>query len=143
MRFSSFLKHSGADLTAKYVSLHCADSYWTSIDMPTALHTQARLTLTYDGRVLPSEFGFPMKLRMLTTLGYKIPKHIVAISVTNGYPGPPTAALLPGKRSSELEARPRKHPWTALDNDLEACVNESNADYNQDDVRKFIEMRDV
>jgi DMSO/TMAO reductase YedYZ molybdopterin-dependent catalytic subunit len=87
VRFSNFLKHSGADVTAKYVSLHCADNYWTSIDMPTALHAQTLLTLTYDGQVLPPKYGFPMKLRMPTKLGYKNPKHIVAITVTNEYPG--------------------------------------------------------
>ncbi|MGV2293626.1 molybdopterin-dependent oxidoreductase [Trinickia sp. YCB016] len=87
VRFSEFLRRSGADLTAKYVSLHCADNYWTSIDMPTALHAQTLLTLTYDGDVLPPKYGFPMKLRMPTKLGYKNPKHIVAISVTNAYPG--------------------------------------------------------
>jgi DMSO/TMAO reductase YedYZ molybdopterin-dependent catalytic subunit len=87
VRFSEFLKRAGADLTAKYVSLHCADNYWTSIDMPTALHAQTLLTLTYDGDVLPPKYGFPMKLRMPTKLGYKNPKHIVAIDVTNEYPG--------------------------------------------------------
>ncbi len=87
VRFSSFLRQSGADLTAKYVALHCADKYWTSIDMPTALHAQTLLTLTYDGQVLPPKYGFPMKLRMPTKLGYKNAKHIVAISVTNEYPG--------------------------------------------------------
>jgi len=87
VRFSSFLKYAGADITAKYVSLHCADNYWTSIDMPTALHAQTLLTLTYDGQVLPPKYGFPMKLRIPTKLGYKNPKHIVAISVTNEYPG--------------------------------------------------------
>jgi DMSO/TMAO reductase YedYZ molybdopterin-dependent catalytic subunit len=87
VRFSSFLKQAGADITAKYVSLHCADNYWTSIDMPTALHAQTLLALTYDGQVLPARYGFPMKLRMPTKLGYKNPKHIVAITVTNEYPG--------------------------------------------------------
>ena len=87
VRFADFLKRSGADTTARYVSLHCADNYWTSIDMPTALHAQTLLTLTYDGQVLPPKYGFPMKLRMPTKLGYKNPKHIVAISVTNEYPG--------------------------------------------------------
>ena len=87
VRFSGFLKRSGADITAKYVSLHCADNYWTSIDMPTALHEQTLLTLTYDGQVLPPKYGFPMKLRMPTKLGYKNPKHIIAITVTNEYPG--------------------------------------------------------
>jgi DMSO/TMAO reductase YedYZ molybdopterin-dependent catalytic subunit len=87
VRFSDFLSLTGADTTAKYVALHCADDYWTSIDMPTALHPQTLLTLTYDGDVLPAKYGFPMKLRMPTKLGYKNPKHIVAITVTNEFPG--------------------------------------------------------
>jgi DMSO/TMAO reductase YedYZ molybdopterin-dependent catalytic subunit len=87
VRFSDFMKRAGMDMTARYVSLHCADNYWTSIDMPTALHAQTLLTLTYDGEVLPPKYGFPMKLRIPTKLGYKNPKHIVAISVTNEYPG--------------------------------------------------------
>ncbi|WP_144147482.1 molybdopterin-dependent oxidoreductase [Paraburkholderia sp. BCC1884] len=87
VRFSDFLSMAGADTTAKYVALHCADNYWTSIDMPTALHPQTLLTLTYDGQTLPAKYGFPMKLRMPTKLGYKNPKHIVAISVTNEFPG--------------------------------------------------------
>ena len=85
--FASFLQRVGADTTAKYVSLQCADDYSTSIDMPTALHPQTLLTLTYDGQVLPAKYGFPMKLRIPTKLGYKNPKHIVAMTVTNTYPG--------------------------------------------------------
>ena len=34
-----------------------------------------------------ARYGFPMKLRMPTKLGYKNPKHIQAIFVTNTYPG--------------------------------------------------------
>jgi DMSO/TMAO reductase YedYZ molybdopterin-dependent catalytic subunit len=85
--FSDFLARAGADTRAKYVALHCADNYWTSIDMPTALHPQTQLTLTWDGGVLPAKYGFPMKLRMPTKLGYKNAKHIVAITVTNEFPG--------------------------------------------------------
>ena len=85
--FASFLKRIGADLSAKYVGFKCADDYYTSIDMPTALHPQTLLTLTYDGQTLPPRYGFPMKLRMPTKLGYKNPKHIQAIFVTNNYPG--------------------------------------------------------
>lgn len=85
--FASFLKQVGADTTAKYVGFKCADDYFTSIDMPTALHPQTVLALTYDGQVLPPKYGFPMKLRMPTKLGYKNPKHIQAIFVTNTYPG--------------------------------------------------------
>ena len=85
--FASFLRRVGADLGAKYVGFKCADDYYTSIDMPTALHPQTLLTLTYDGQPLPPRYGFPMKLRMPTKLGYKNPKHIQAIFVTNTYPG--------------------------------------------------------
>jgi DMSO/TMAO reductase YedYZ molybdopterin-dependent catalytic subunit len=87
VRFADFLMLAGADTGAKYVAFHCADNYWTSIDMPTALHPQTLLALTYDGNVLPPKYGFPMKLRMPTKLGYKNPKHIVAITVTNEFPG--------------------------------------------------------
>ena len=85
--FASFLRRVGADLTAKYVGFMCFDDYYTSIDMPTALHPQTQLTLSYDGQVLPPKYGFPMKLRMPTKLGYKNPKYIKAIFVTNTYPG--------------------------------------------------------
>ena len=85
--FAEFLRRVGADLSARYVGFKCADDYYTSIDMPTALHPQTLLTLTYDGETLPRKFGFPMKLRMPTKLGYKNPKHIKAIFVTNTNPG--------------------------------------------------------
>ena len=85
--FRTFLERVGADLTAKYVGFKCADDYYTSIDMPTALHAQTLLTFTYDGKTLPPEYGYPMKLRMPTKLGFKNPKHITAIFVTNTYPG--------------------------------------------------------
>ena len=87
VRFADFLAAVGADRSAKYVAFKCADDYFTSIDMPTALHPQTLLTLTYDGQTLPARYGFPMKLRMPTKLGYKNPKHIMAIEVTNTYPG--------------------------------------------------------
>jgi DMSO/TMAO reductase YedYZ molybdopterin-dependent catalytic subunit len=85
--FSDFLSRVGADTSAKYVGFKCADKYYTSIDMPTALHPQTLLTLRYDGEQLPPRYGFPMKLRMPTKLGYKNPKHIQEIFVTNTYPG--------------------------------------------------------
>ena len=85
--FADFLARVGADRTAKYIGFKCADDYYTSIDMPTALHPQTLLTLSYDGQPLPPRNGFPMKLRMPTKLGYKNPKHIQAIFVTNTYPG--------------------------------------------------------
>lgn len=85
--FAHFLRRVGADLSAKYVGFKCADDYFTSIDMATALHPQTLMALTYDGQTLPPRYGYPMKLRMPTKLGYKNPKHIQAIFVTNTYPG--------------------------------------------------------
>lgn len=87
VRFSTFLEHIGADLSAKYVGFKCADDYFTSIDMPTALHPQTQLTLRFGDQTLPPKYGFPMKLRMPTKLGYKNPKHITAMFVTNDHPG--------------------------------------------------------
>ena len=87
VRFGEFLRRIGADLTAKYVGFKCADDYYTSIDMATALHPQTLLTLRFADQILPPEYGFPMKLRIPTKLGFKNPKHIMAMFVTNSYPG--------------------------------------------------------
>jgi DMSO/TMAO reductase YedYZ molybdopterin-dependent catalytic subunit len=85
--FSEFLKRVGADTTAKFIGFRCADEYFTSIDMATALHPQTLLTLTFADQVLPAKYGYPMKLRMPTKLGYKNPKHITEIFVSNTNPG--------------------------------------------------------
>jgi DMSO/TMAO reductase YedYZ molybdopterin-dependent catalytic subunit len=85
--FSHFLRHIGADLSAKYVGFKCGDDYHTSIDMATALHPQTLMALSFNDRPLPPRYGFPMKLRMPTKLGYKNPKHVQAIFVTNTHPG--------------------------------------------------------
>lgn len=87
VRFSEFLQRIGADLTAQYVGFRCADKYYSSIDMATALHPQTQLTLRFADQTLPPEYGFPVRLRMPTKLGFKNPKHIVAMFVTNEYPG--------------------------------------------------------
>ena len=83
----AFLERIGADLTAKYVHFACAEGYSSSIDMPTALHSQTQMTLKFDGQVLPTRFGFPMRIRIPTKLGFKNPKHVVGLSVVNHYTG--------------------------------------------------------
>ncbi|MHC9002498.1 molybdopterin-dependent oxidoreductase [Enterobacter adelaidei] len=85
--FRYFLQVIGADTRAKYISFRCADDYYTSIDMATALHPQTLLALTWDNQILPPEYGYPMKLRIPTKLGYKNPKHIQVIEITNRFPG--------------------------------------------------------
>ncbi|MFS2113809.1 molybdopterin-dependent oxidoreductase [Herbaspirillum frisingense] len=82
-----FLQAIGADLSARYVGFKCADRYYTSLDMPTALHPQTILALDFGKEPLPTEFGFPLKVRVPTKLGFKNPKHVAAIFVTNQNPG--------------------------------------------------------
>ncbi|MFC0406829.1 molybdopterin-dependent oxidoreductase [Roseomonas elaeocarpi] len=83
----TFLQRVGADTRARYVGFKCADRYYSSIDMATALHPQTILALDYGKEPLPLEYGFPLKLRVPTKLGFKNPKHIAALFVTNDYPG--------------------------------------------------------
>jgi len=80
-----FLQHVGADLTAKYVYFICADDYSESIDMACALHPQTILATKYAGDILADPFGYPLRLRTSTKLGYKNAKWIKAIEVTNDF----------------------------------------------------------
>ena len=84
---SEFLRRIGADLTAKYVHFVCAEGYSVSIDMPTALHPQTQMTFKFDGEILPTKFGFPMRIRIPTKLGFKNPKHVIGLAVLNNYTG--------------------------------------------------------
>ena len=82
-----FLERVGADTSARYVGFKCADDYYTSIDMATALHPQTLMAFRQDGDILPATNGFPLKIRVPNKLGFKHPKHVRAIFVTNEYPG--------------------------------------------------------
>jgi DMSO/TMAO reductase YedYZ molybdopterin-dependent catalytic subunit len=81
--FSDFLKRIGADTRARYVWFKCAEGYTNTLDMPTLLHPQTQLTLKYDNKTLPRAYGFPIKIRTPTKLGFKQPKYVVAMEVTN------------------------------------------------------------
>ena len=83
----AFLERIGADLTSKYVHFVCAEGYSSSIDMPTALHPQTQMTLKFDGQTLPTKFGFPLRIRIPTKLGFKNPKHVMEMAVTDKYLG--------------------------------------------------------
>ena len=49
--------------------------------------TPIAVTVKFADEILPAGYGFPMKLRIPTKLGFKNPKHIMALFVTNDYPG--------------------------------------------------------
>jgi DMSO/TMAO reductase YedYZ molybdopterin-dependent catalytic subunit len=81
-----FLELIGADLRARYVAFTCADGYYTSIDMASALHPQTMLAFSFNGQdSLPDEFGFPLRLRIPTKLGFKNPKHLTGMTVSNDF----------------------------------------------------------
>jgi len=82
-RLSDFLRRVGADTRAKYVWFVCAEGYSTTIDMATALHPQTQMTFKFEDDILPVKYGFPMKIRMPTKLGFKNPKHVIGMHVTN------------------------------------------------------------
>lgn len=80
-----FLTRIGADLSAKYIAFHGNDDYMESIDMASALHPQTILATHYAGEPITDPFGAPMRLRTAVKLGYKNPKWVRAIEVTNTY----------------------------------------------------------
>jgi DMSO/TMAO reductase YedYZ molybdopterin-dependent catalytic subunit len=84
-----FLKLVGADTRAKYCWFQCADvdGYNSPLDMATALHPQTQMTFKFDGEILPRKYGYPMKIRVPTKLGFKNPKYVVSMEVTNDYKG--------------------------------------------------------
>jgi DMSO/TMAO reductase YedYZ molybdopterin-dependent catalytic subunit len=86
VNFRTFLERVGADRSAKYVAFRCADGYTESLDMQTALHPQTILATRYAKEPITDPFGFPLRLRTATKLGFKNPKWITAIEVTNDFP---------------------------------------------------------
>jgi len=83
----NFLRRIGADTSCKYVAFKCADGYYSSIDMESALHPQTILALKFLDAPLTPGFGAPIRLRIPTKLGFKNPKSLVQLAVTNIYPG--------------------------------------------------------
>ncbi len=88
-RLSHFLQLIGADTKAKYVWFNCADvdGYNSPLDMATALHPQTQMTFKFDNEILPRAYGYPMKIRVPTKLGFKNPKYVISMEVTNDYKG--------------------------------------------------------
>ena len=82
----TFLERVGADTTAKYVGFECADGYYEGIDMPTALHPQTLMAFKLADEILPRKHGYPFKVRIPTKLGFKNPKFVTTIYVTDRQP---------------------------------------------------------
>ena len=88
-RISDFLTLVGANTGARFLEIECADDYYESIDMASALHLQSLLCYEMYGQPLDRGHGAPLRLQMPTKLGYKQAKYLDSIRVTN--------VLKPGK----------------------------------------------
>lgn len=82
-RLSDFLTMIGADTSARFITVKCADDYYESLDMATALHPQTFLCYEMYGRPLTGEHGAPLRLTIPTKVGYKQAKWLTELSVTN------------------------------------------------------------
>lgn len=82
-RLSDFLTMIGADTSARFITVKCADDYYESLDMKTALHPQTLLCYEMYGRPLTGTHGAPLRLNIPTKIGYKQAKWLTEMSVTN------------------------------------------------------------
>ncbi len=82
-RLSDFLTMIGADPTAKYITVNCADDYYESLDMATALHPQTLLCYEMYDQPLTREHGAPLRLQAPTKVGYKQAKYLMELKVTH------------------------------------------------------------
>lgn len=83
VRLSDFLNLIGADTTARFVAVECADDYYETLDMATALHPQTMLCYEMYGQPLTREHGAPLRLTIPTKVGYKQAKYLTDLKVTN------------------------------------------------------------
>ncbi len=89
-RLADFLALAGADPGAQFVTVTCADDYYESLDMETALHPQSLLCYEMYDRPLDRGHGAPLRLNLPTKLGYKQAKYLMTLEV---------AHVLPARRS--------------------------------------------
>jgi len=82
-RLADFLRLIGADTTARFVYVECADDYYESLDMQTALHPQTLLCYEMYDQPLTREHGAPLRLQIPTKVGYKQAKYLTDLKVTN------------------------------------------------------------
>jgi len=81
-RLSEFLNMIGADRSARFITLECADDYYESLDMSTALHPQTLLCYEMYDQPLTRGHGAPLRLNVPTKIGYKQAKYLTGLKVT-------------------------------------------------------------
>ena len=83
VRLADFLTMIGADTTAKFITVDCADDYYESLDMATALHPQTLLCFEMYDEPLTREHGAPVRLQIPTKIGYKQAKYLTSLNVSH------------------------------------------------------------
>ena len=89
VKFSDFAKKYGLDTQAqmKYVALVTPDKeYYVGIDMPSMLHPQTLLCYELNGKPLPLDQGYPLRLIIPVKYGIKSLKRIGTLSFSNERP---------------------------------------------------------
>ncbi len=82
-RLSDFLNMVGADPTARFITVNCADDYYESLDMATVRHPQSLLCYEMYDQPLTREHGAPLRLQIPTKIGYKQAKYLTELKVTH------------------------------------------------------------
>jgi len=83
VRLSEFLKMIGADPRARFVTVECADDYYESLDMATAMHPQTLLCYEMYDQPLTRGHGAPLRLNVPTKIGYKQAKYLTDLKVSH------------------------------------------------------------
>ncbi len=89
-RLGEFLSMVGAEPGARFLTVTCADDYYESLDIETALHPQSLLCYEMYDRPLDAGHGAPLRLNLPAKLGYKQAKYLMTLDVTH---------VLPARRS--------------------------------------------
>jgi DMSO/TMAO reductase YedYZ molybdopterin-dependent catalytic subunit len=82
-RIGDFLKMAGADPSARFIYVECADDYYESLDMACAMQPNSLLCYEMYGQPLLPGHGAPLRLLLPTKLGYKSAKYLTSLEVTN------------------------------------------------------------
>lgn len=82
-RLSDFLTLVGADPSARFITVTCADDYYESLDIATALHPQTLLCYEMYDRPLDRGHGAPLRLQIPTKIGYKQAKYLMMLEVAH------------------------------------------------------------
>lgn len=72
--------------SARYVYFTSGDGYYSSWDMPSAMHPQTLLAYQMNGQPLPKDNGAPLRLAAPIKLGYKQSKWVTRVTVLNQLP---------------------------------------------------------